>query len=154
MDYENQILGMRAGEDADSSAGQRQRYSQGGAPGATLPIIYVVVRFRDGYPEVSRQNKRFAGLKESGRLREGTPGAEISVRVAPPTPGDIVVTKRRVGRVLHHGFWNRSCAPTNISTLALSASPPAVWFFRRPLAAGHGNLPARRRFRCQRRHGR
>ncbi len=63
---------------------------------AGLPVIYVVVRFRDGYPEVSPQNARFAGLKQSGRLREGTPGAEIHSRVA-PKPGDVVVTKRRGG---------------------------------------------------------
>ena len=52
--------------------------------------------FREGYPEVDPQNKLFSGLKQSGRLVEGTPGAEIDSRVA-PQPGDIVVTKRRVG---------------------------------------------------------
>jgi len=35
-------------------------------------------------------------LKQTGRLREGTPGAEIDSRVA-PQPGDVVVSKRRVG---------------------------------------------------------
>ena len=45
---------------------------------------------------VSLVNKLFSGLKESGRLREGTSGAEIHDRVS-PQPGDIVVTKRRVG---------------------------------------------------------
>jgi nicotinamidase-related amidase len=54
------------------------------------------VRFRPGYPEVNPQNKLFSSLKESGRLLEGTPGAEVDPRLA-PQPGDIVVTKRRVG---------------------------------------------------------
>lgn len=63
---------------------------------AGLPVIYVVVRFRDGYPEINPQNRMFSGLKKSGWLREGTPGAEIHTKVA-PEPGDIVVTKRRVG---------------------------------------------------------
>jgi nicotinamidase-related amidase len=63
---------------------------------AHLPVIYVVVRFRDGYPEVNPRNKLFSGLKDSGRLREGTTGSEIHDKVA-PQPGDIVVTKRRVG---------------------------------------------------------
>jgi nicotinamidase-related amidase len=63
---------------------------------AKIPVIYIVVRFRDGYPEVNAQNKLFSSLKQSGRLLEGTPGAEIDQRVA-PQPGDIVVTKRRVG---------------------------------------------------------
>ena len=63
---------------------------------AGLPVIYIVVRFRDGFPEISPRNKLFSGLKESGWLREGTPGAEIHPKVAAQT-GDIVVTKRRVG---------------------------------------------------------
>ncbi len=95
MDYENDILGMLP-EKAQASLLDRAGAILKSAREAHLPIIYVVVRFRDGYPEISRQNKRFNTLKESGRLREGTPGAEIHARVA-PQPGDIVVTKRRVG---------------------------------------------------------
>jgi nicotinamidase-related amidase len=58
-----------------------------------LPVIYVVVGFRPGAPEVSVRNKMF------GRLA-GSPaaGAEIT-RVHPdvaPGAGDVVVTKRRV----------------------------------------------------------
>jgi nicotinamidase-related amidase len=116
MDYENQILGMlpektQAAVLDNASAILKQ------ARQARLPIIYVVVRFRDGYPEVSRQNKRFAGLKESGRLREGTPGAEIHARVA-PQPGDIVVTKRRVGAFSTTDLESILRA-NNISTLAM-----------------------------------
>jgi nicotinamidase-related amidase len=61
-----------------------------------VPVVYVVVRFRDGYPEINLQNKLFSSFKESGRLREGTLEAEIHAKVA-PQPGDIIVTKRRVG---------------------------------------------------------
>lgn len=61
-----------------------------------VPVVYVVVRFREGYPEVSPSNKGFSGIKGTGRLREGTPGAEIHPEVA-PQPGDVVVVKRRVG---------------------------------------------------------
>ncbi len=67
-----------------------------GARQAGVPVIYVVVRFRPGYPEVSARNKLFSGLKAAGRLAEGTPGAEIHAQVA-PQPGDVIVTKRRVG---------------------------------------------------------
>ncbi len=95
MDYENDIVGMMPEsvqapllEKADAILKEARR--------AHMPVIYVVVRFRDGYPEVNPQNKLFSGLKESGRLVEGTPGAEIDAMVA-PQPGDIVVTKRRVG---------------------------------------------------------
>jgi nicotinamidase-related amidase len=67
-----------------------------GARLAGLPVIYVVVRFRPGYPEISARNKIFQGLKEAGRLGEGTPGAEIHPTVA-PQPTEVIVTKRRVG---------------------------------------------------------
>jgi len=95
MDYQNDIVGM-VPEGARAPLLDKAAEVIKAARHAHLPIIYVVVRFRDGYPEVSRQNKRFAMLKESGRLREGTPGADIHAAVA-PEKGDILVTKRRVG---------------------------------------------------------
>jgi nicotinamidase-related amidase len=94
MDYQNDIV-----------SGVTARYPHlmdraaavlAGARRAGLPVIYVVVRFRPGYPEVSARNKIFSSLKASGRLAEGTPGAEIHASVAPQA-GEIVVTKRRVG---------------------------------------------------------
>jgi nicotinamidase-related amidase len=95
MDYQNDIVGMvppkGQGPLLDRAATILKEARQ-----ARVPIIYVAVRFRDGYPEVSPHNKLFAGLRQSGRMREGTPGAEIHARVA-PQPGDVVVTKRRVG---------------------------------------------------------
>jgi nicotinamidase-related amidase len=95
MDFENDIVGMLP-EKVQAPLLDRASAILKGAREAHLPIIYVVVRFRNGYPEVNPQNKRFGALKESGRLREGTQGAEIHARVA-PQPGDLVVTKRRVG---------------------------------------------------------
>ena len=116
MDYENQILSMLP-EKTQAAVLDNASAILKEARQAHLPIIYVVVRFRDGYPEVNRQNKRFAGLKESGRLREGTPGAEIHARVAPQL-GDIVVTKRRVGAFSTTDLESILRA-NNISTLAL-----------------------------------
>jgi nicotinamidase-related amidase len=95
MDYENDIVGMFP-EEVRGPLIERAGTLLKEARQAKLQIIYVVVRFRDGYPEVDPQNKLFSSLKRSGRLLEGTPGAEIDPRVA-PQPGDIVVTKRRVG---------------------------------------------------------
>jgi nicotinamidase-related amidase len=63
---------------------------------APVLVVYVVVRFRPGYPEISRRNRTFASINGTGRMVEGTPGAEIHTRVA-PRDGDVVVTKRRVG---------------------------------------------------------
>lgn len=95
MDYQNDIVGMLP-EDVRGPLVERASAVLKEARQAKIQIIYVVVRFRDGYPEVNPQNKLFSSLKQSGRFVEGTPGAEIDARVA-PQPGDIVVTKRRVG---------------------------------------------------------
>ncbi len=95
MDFENDIVGSLP-EDVrvpllDRAAAVVKEARRGG-----IPVLYVVVRFRDGYPEVNLHNQLFRALKESGRLKEGTPGAEIDPKVA-PLPGEVVVTKRRVG---------------------------------------------------------
>ncbi len=60
-----------------------------------VPVIYVGVGFRPGYPEVSTRNKMF------GRLAQlmGSASDEEATRIHPdiePEPGDILVTKRRV----------------------------------------------------------
>ena len=116
MDYQNDIVAMLP-EKARGPLLDKASEILKAARQAHLPIIYVAVRFRDGYPEINRQNKRFASLKESGRLREGTMGAEIHARVA-PQPGDVVVTKRRVG-----AFSTTDLEPIlragNINTLAM-----------------------------------
>jgi len=95
MDYQNDILGMLP-EDVRGPLIERATTILREARQIKLQIIYVVVRFREGYPEVNPQNKLFSNLKQAGRLVEGTQGAEIDPRLA-PQPGDIVVTKRRVG---------------------------------------------------------
>jgi nicotinamidase-related amidase len=95
MDYENDIIGMLA-DNARSPLIERANTILKAARQAKIQVIYVAVRFREGYPEVNPQNKLFSSMKQTGRLVEGTPGAEIDSRVA-PQPGDIVVTKRRVG---------------------------------------------------------
>lgn len=95
MDYQNDIIGM-IGENARGPLIERANTILKAARQAKIQVIYVAVRFREGYPEIDPQNKLFSMLKQTGRLVEGTPGAEIDSRVA-PQPGDIVVTKRRVG---------------------------------------------------------
>jgi nicotinamidase-related amidase len=95
MDYQNDIVGMLP-EKEQTPLLEKASAILKEARQAGLPVIYIVVQFRDGYPEINPRNKLFASLKESGRLREGTPGAEIHPKVA-AQPGDIVVTKRRVG---------------------------------------------------------
>ena len=63
------------------------------ARAASIPVIYVMVSFRPGYPEVSPNNKSFSAIKQQqSSIMTAT---EIHPAIA-PQPADIVVTKRRV----------------------------------------------------------
>jgi nicotinamidase-related amidase len=62
---------------------------------AGMRVIYVVVGFRPGYPEVSDRNATFKGLKASGAFAAGAENAKIHPAVA-PLAGEIIVTKHRV----------------------------------------------------------
>jgi nicotinamidase-related amidase len=67
------------------------------ARASDIPIIYVVVRFRKGYPEISERNRSFAAIRGTGiAMEESSPATAIHTAVA-PEDDDIVVTKRRVG---------------------------------------------------------
>ena len=60
-----------------------------------IPVIYPIVGFRPGYPEVSTRNKMFGRLVGSPAVA----GMEQAMAIHPdvaPEPGDIIVTKRRV----------------------------------------------------------
>jgi nicotinamidase-related amidase len=63
---------------------------------AAMRVLYVVVGFRQGYPEASPRNLSFSAIRGSGRFLEGSPGTEIHPAVA-PRPDDVIVTKHRVG---------------------------------------------------------
>jgi nicotinamidase-related amidase len=65
-----------------------------GARKVGMRVIYVVVGFRPGYPELSPRNAVFAPIRASGRFVAGTADTEVHAAVA-PTPGEIVVTKHR-----------------------------------------------------------
>ena len=66
------------------------------ARAAAIPVIYVKVAFRPGYPEISSRNKMFAATKQrSSSLSVPMSTMEIHPAIA-PQPTDIVVTKCRV----------------------------------------------------------
>ena len=66
------------------------------ARSASLPVIYVRVAFRPGFPEINPQNKAFAALKQQqGAWQPSMNATEIHPAIA-PQPTDIVVTKRRI----------------------------------------------------------
>jgi nicotinamidase-related amidase len=62
---------------------------------AGVPVVYVVVGFRPGHPEVSPRNKTFTALASGSAFTGADPAARIHPAIA-PGPGDLVVTKRRV----------------------------------------------------------
>ncbi|HLY28637.1 MAG TPA: isochorismatase family cysteine hydrolase [Aggregatilineales bacterium] len=66
------------------------------ARAAAIPVIYVIIRFREGYPEINPRNRSFSAARQAGRVfGENDPATEIHPAIAPQR-GDIVVTKRRV----------------------------------------------------------
>jgi nicotinamidase-related amidase len=93
MDYQSAIVsivpeGAQAGLDNAAQAIAAARK-------AGLRIVYVVIGFRPGYPEVSPNNKSFGALRSSGRFAPGSPGTEVHPAVA-PQEGDLIATKHRV----------------------------------------------------------
>jgi nicotinamidase-related amidase len=63
---------------------------------AGIPIIYVVVGFRKGYPEISPENKSFSAIKQNTAAFAGLEEPLIIHDEVAPQPGDVVVTKRRI----------------------------------------------------------
>jgi nicotinamidase-related amidase len=65
------------------------------ARSADMLVIYVVVSFRPGYPEVSPRNPGFSVIAQNGLLQAGSPGTQIHPAVA-PIEREPVVIKHRV----------------------------------------------------------
>ena len=60
-----------------------------------ITVIYVVVNFRKGYPEMSPRNKFFTALKSGTLHLDSEDTAKIHESVA-PQQGEIIVTKKRI----------------------------------------------------------
>jgi nicotinamidase-related amidase len=60
-----------------------------------IPVIYVVVSFRQGAPEISMNNKGFSNFKETLSKADMNEYTKVHADVA-PRPGEITVTKRRI----------------------------------------------------------
>ncbi|WP_030021564.1 cysteine hydrolase family protein [Streptomyces monomycini] len=91
MDVQRAIVDI-----ADDGSGYlpRLRRAIDGARAAKMPVIYVVIALRPGFPEVGSRNRPLAAIAQAGLFVEGAPGTEIHPDVA-PRQGDVVVTKRR-----------------------------------------------------------
>ncbi len=92
MDIQPAIMQMM-GEGAAPLAEMLNR-AIGAARKAGIPVIYVVVGFRKGFPEIGAgAAPTFAAVAKSGMVGLEDPTVDPSVA---PLPGEMVITKRRV----------------------------------------------------------
>ena len=96
MDCTNDALSYTFSTEQKKAFLKRAKKVLAAARQVSVPVIHVAVRFRDGFPEVSPRNKQFANLLVKPRCLDGSHGAEFHTEVA-PQPGEVVVTKRRLG---------------------------------------------------------
>jgi len=87
-----------------------------------LPVIYIVIGFRKGFPEVSQKNRSFSLLK-NGSMNFDTEEAIKVHELVAPQPDDIVIIKKRVSaftgsdlEVLLRSLEIRHIVLTGIST--------------------------------------
>ena len=95
MDYQTGIVDMLV---KDSSALlQKVADLAGLARSRRMPIIFVTVGFRPGYPEVSPFNQSFSLIKQSQRFAPSSPGSELHPRIIVDSVSDVMIVKHRVG---------------------------------------------------------
>ena len=88
MDFQHEIV---AGHDLTATIAATKTVLDA-ARAAGMPVAFVVVGFRPGYPEVSANNKGFSAVKAAGRLVDPT-----VIDALAPIEGEPVVVKHRVG---------------------------------------------------------
>lgn len=97
MDFQNGIA-ARLG-DAATSAVDAARRALDAARSRGIPVVFVRVAFRAGFPEVSPHNKAFAasiGSPAAAHMLEDAPATRVLDELA-PLPDEPVVIKRRYG---------------------------------------------------------
>lgn len=99
MDYQNSIV-ERFARGADLSPVQE---ALAAARASQVPVIFVRVAFRPGYPDVSPNNLSFSAIRDRGDMVETDPATQIWDGVA-PREGEVVVVKRRVGAFAGSGL--------------------------------------------------
>lgn len=93
MDFQEEIVQM-VPEPQRASVLDKASRVLNRARAAGVPVLHVVVCFREGYPEVHAGNKSFSALRAAGRLLADSAGAGIAERLQ-PLAGEPVVVKRR-----------------------------------------------------------
>jgi nicotinamidase-related amidase len=94
MDCQEGIVGSLVPEEKEKLLRNLGKAIQA-ARAAGMTIIYIVVQFREGYPEISEKNMVFRAIKETKGLQEGTPGSRICAELS-SKPGEVIVTKKRI----------------------------------------------------------
>jgi nicotinamidase-related amidase len=94
MDFQNLIVENYATDPA--SLLSRTAALIDAARKAGVMVIYVVVGFRPGHPEVNPRNMIFGAVKTAGLFAAGDPATAIHSSVA-PQDNEVIITKHRVG---------------------------------------------------------
>jgi len=92
MDIQNGIV-SRFAENADAIIPFQKAVEA--ARRSEIPVIFVRVAFRDGYPEVSARNKSFSAIATHGGMSQSESSTQIHESVGPRSD-EPVVTKLRV----------------------------------------------------------
>jgi nicotinamidase-related amidase len=93
MDFQSTIVEMMG--PAATAVLDRAAAVVNAARAGGLPVVYVVVGFRRGYPEMSTRNASFERIVQSGRFVTDTPGSDVHSALT-PEPADVVIVKHRV----------------------------------------------------------
>jgi nicotinamidase-related amidase len=94
MDYQKGIVAS-LGDDPPALAKAAEAVAA--ARTGRIPIVFVRVGFRPGYPEINSHNKGFAPMPGYGSAFHETEDGTSLHPALSATESDIVVTKRRVG---------------------------------------------------------
>ena len=127
LDFENEVVHERGGLAEMGLAAELVRRGVfpktqrliNEARAAGVPIIYVVVAWRPGYPEMQDNAPLFLDVKGRGNiLIEGTWGTEVHEALRPQS-GDVLVIKRNVGAFAGTDL-DKILRAKNVTTLVLS----------------------------------
>ena len=97
MDFQNGIAGRYAEGGSDVIANAQRALLAARAAG--IPVVFVRVAFREGFPEAAARNKAFGAIAQSPTapyMGEDAEATQIVTELA-PLPGEPVVVKRRYG---------------------------------------------------------
>ncbi|MFC1944704.1 cysteine hydrolase [Chloroflexota bacterium] len=94
MDFQKGIITYNAMAQ-ERNVIQKVKAVLNGARQARLPVIHVVIQFREGYPEVSSRNRMFSGVMQMGLFLTKHEDTMIEESLG-PLEGDIVISRPRV----------------------------------------------------------